>query len=694
MAFVLLKKSVSLGACFAVVTAALSGASLPASSSDIVPTIVNWNLTAAQITTQCAAAIAKARASVAALQASSGTHTFANTVLPLENLNSDLSDETVAQTFLAEVSPDKSVRDASQACQNDEAAFGADSTAVPAIYRDLLAAKKSGTARNDADRALTDLWVQAYQRSGAGLPAKQRAEFVALSKQLADMQTQFDQNYASDATTIVIAKDESAGLPSDFLASLKGAANGGFVVPVNDSTISVVLDNASVEAVRERYYMAFENKQADANVKLLQRAIGVRYRLARLMGYSSWAAYQMAPRVDTSPQHMQAFLSQLDAHLLPKAREDIATLTALKQSQTGDPKAVVRAWDVLYYLNQLKKTKYALDDNQVRQYFPAPHVVDSILSIYQKLLGVRFTPVVPANKWYPNVTEFAVSDTASGRFIGTFLLDLYPRPGKPGGAFNDPILSVRRRPDGSYRPPISAMVVSDWPAPLGGKPALLTHDDVVTFFHEFGHCMAALLTTAPYESLTQFQQDFVEAPSQMLENFTWNPTVLKQISSNVDTGAPLPDALIQKMIAARCTTDRLCNAYAATRQIMLSVVDLDYHTGGPNVDTTAIWAKVARTMTPVGMASGTHPQAQFTHLMSGYDAGYYVYLWSLVYAQDMFTAFQKGGLENPVVGMRYRKSILEPARTYDPNVEVRNFLGRPMDPAAFYAGFDRANATP
>jgi Zn-dependent oligopeptidase len=152
----------------------------------------------------------------------------------------------------------------------------------------------------------------------------------------------------------------------------------------------------------------------------------------------------------------------------------------------------------------------------------------------------------------------------------------------------------------------------------------------------------------------------------------------------------MPDTLIDKMIAARCISDRLCNGFAATRQILYAIVDLDYHTAGPHVDTTAVWARVTKDDTPVPMAPGIHPEAQFTHLMSGYDAGYYVYLWSLVYAQDMFTAFKSGGIENPAVGMRYRRTILEPARTYDPDTEVKNFLGRPMDPAAFYAGFDRA----
>ncbi len=673
----------------AMAIASYQPAALEAQSST-TPTIENWSLTAAQIKSSCSAAIDSARAAVAALANRAGPHTFANTVLPLENLNSDLNDATVAQTFLANVALDKSVRAASVDCSDAIAAFSADETANPPIYAALRQAKKSRTAKDVYDRALTDLWIQTFRAAGAGLSTQKRAEFIKLSKELDDLQNRADENLVNDTTTIEFSKDEIAGLPPDFLTSLKTAAGGGYIVPVNDSTNAIVMNNLSNEAARKRFYFTYYNRLVPGNLTLLQREIALRDRLAHLLGYSTYAAYAMATRTTTSPAKIEAFLYKLDGHLLPQARADIAELRALKAQLTGDPHATIFPWDTRYYLNVLQKTKYAVDRNEVRQYFPAPYVVDAILRIYQAILGVTFTAVLPATGWNPDVTEYAVSDTASGRFIGTFFLDLYPRDGKPGGAFNDPILPVRRRADGSWRAPISTIIVGTWPAPLDGKPALLTHDDVTTFFHEFGHNMAALLTTVPYESLTEFNLDFVEAPSQMLENFTWDPVILKKISSNVDTKQPLPDDLIAKMITARCASDRICNAYAATGQIVYALVDLKYHTAGPKVDTTAIWSQVAREYSPIPLPAGVHPQAQFTYFLDGgYAAGVYVYLWSLVYAQDMFTAFQKGGLESPSVGMRYRKTILEPARTYSPDVEVENFLGHPMSPAAFEAGFKK-----
>jgi thimet oligopeptidase len=664
---------------------AASGAA-PATAG-IHPTIIDWSLNVAAIKSSCAARIARARKRVTALVARPGARTFANSVLALENINADLDDDLAAQTFLSEVSPDKDIRQASLDCSNDVSGFQTDEDADPGLYRALSAGAAAHTEHTPYDRKLTELWLIALRRSGAALPAAQRAEFVRSSKRITDLQLQFTQNIANDTTTLSVAKDQAAGLPADLLATLKTTPDGAYVLPVNDSTESAVLDDASNADTRKRYYFAYFNRQVPKNVDLLQETIAARDRLAHLMGSPSWAAYQLLPRSVRTPQRVEAFLTQLDAHLLPKAKAEFAELAALKATQTGVAGATLDSWDVSYYRTQLSKTRYAVDQNEIKQYFPAQHTVDAILAIYQHILGVTFTQVTPANAWYPDVTEYAVSDTASGRFLGSFLLDLFPRAGKPGGAFNAPILPVRTI-DGRNRPPVSSIIVSDWPAAAPGKPALLTHDDVTTFFHEFGHNMAAILAEVPYETLTSFQIDFVEAPSQMLENFTWDRSILKQISSNVDTGAPLPDALIDKMLVARCASDRICNAWASVSQTFLALVDFAYHSSGPHVDTTAVWHRLSAQDTPLGNPPGVSPEAGFTHLMGGYDAGYYAYMWSLVYAQDMFTAFQKGGLESPVVGMHYRKTILAPAGTYDPDVEIKNFLGRPMSPAAFYAGFD------
>jgi len=655
-------------------TLPLGAAAKPAASA----LAIDWSLTPAAIGSSCAASIATMKRRADAIARVRGRRTFETVVLPLETASADFNDDLAAQGFLYNVSTDPKVRDASLKCATDAGNVLSEISARPELYRALADAQASATAKGAAQQKLTQLWLTALKRSGAGLPDAQRKEFVSLSQSLNDLQNKYNANLGNDASTIAITAAQAQSLPADFVAaSLKKDADGGYTVPVNESTIGPFMQNETDEAARKAYYVAYNNRGGDANVQLLQNAIATRDRLAHLLGYPTWAAYVLADRMAGSPQRVESFLSQIDTAILPKARQERAEDAALKTAQF--PGTQLEQWDQTYYENQLAKTKYSVDQNEIKQYFPVQHVVDSVLGIYQQLLGVKFTKVnVPV--WHPSVEAFDVADTATGKPLGRFYLDLFPRPGKYDHFANFPIIPRRVMPDGSVRLAESA-IVGNWPLPAPGKPALLQHGDVVVFFHEFGHCMAALLANEPYETLTNgFRQDFIEAPSQMLENFAWDPAILKRVSSNVTTGQPLPDALVQKMIAARYVH----YALQTTGQIMYATVDMKYHTMKPPVDTTAVWAATVAQTTPNQYVAGTHPQSEFGHLMGGYDAGYYGYLWSKVYAQDMFTRFKAQGLTNPVAGAAYRNDILAPARLVEPDQEVRNFLGRPMNPNAFY----------
>ena len=646
------------------------------------PTLIEWTLSPDQIAANCKTQIGKFDATLKRLVAFKGPHTFNNTLLPLENAEADLNDKLVADGFLFYMATDKAVRDASSKCNTDQSNYFSAFGARPDVYAMLSAVQKSGTAKTVADKKLLQIYLTSFIRSGAGLSAGKRKEFIALSDQLTALATTFSENLNNDATTITITPAQAASLPASFQATLKKNADGSFIVPVNESTASGFFNNQKDADARKAYYMAYNNRAA-GNVTVLEKAIAVRDRLAHILGFESWASYVLADRMAQNPQRVLKFEEDLDAKLLPQANVDIANLAKLKAQETGNPNASIDAWDVSYYNNQLIKTQYSVDNEAIKQYFPVEVTIDRIMNLYHKLLGVTFVKVVDPNSWNKqDVISYNVFDTKTGKFIGATYFDLFPRPGKFGHFANWPLEPARRLATGSYRPPVTA-ILGNWPRPAPGAPALLTHDDVVTFFHEFGHNLAALLSTAPYETLSGgFRQDFVEAPSQMLENFMWQPAILKEVSSNVTTGQPLPDDLIKKMIAARYVNE----AYFTVGQIKLGLVDMTYHTSGPTVDTTAVWADISKKYTPLAMPPGIHPQAAFGHLF-GYDAGYYSYLWALVYAQDMFTAFQKGGLESPVVGMRYRKTILEPARTLEPDVEVQQFLGRPMNADAFYQQF-------
>jgi thimet oligopeptidase len=664
-------------------TALLTALALPSVAS-AAPGSLDWNLTPAAISHGCDAAVALMGSRVRAIARPrpAGSATFANTILPLENASADESDALAAQLFLSNVATSKAVRDASLACETkSEDAFSA-LTALPALNAAVESAAASGTAQNVYDAKLTALWLETLHRSGAQLAASKRAEFVKLESTLHDVENRFGRNLADDTTTIDIGARDTGGLSQDELAAFTRAAGGGYTVPVNSGTYELLQDSNN-EATRRAYYMAYNNRAAALNVPLLEQALAIRDRLAHLLGYETWADYRLADRMAGTPARVEKFIGSTTTALQPAVAAQIEAMQAAVRGENRDARATLQPWDVKRGEYLVSKA-HAVDGEAVRQYFPVQHTIDAVLDVYHTLLGVTFSPVVPADAWAPGVLEYRVLDTASAKLLGITYFDLFPRPGKFDYFANFPILTVRDTPSG--RVPVAA-IVGNWPKPSPGSPALLSHDDVVTFFHEFGHDLAALLATAPYETLTDgFRTDFVEAPSQMLENFAWQPEILRRITSNWKTGAPMPDALIDKLVASRETT----HAYEVDRLLVYGKIDLEYHSMGPHVDTTAVWAKTAAQMLPLLYYPGTHPQVAFGHMMGGYDAGLYAYPWALVYAQDMFTAFSQGNVLDPAVGMRYRTTILAPARTYEPDDEVQAFLGRPSRPDAFYAEFSVA----
>ncbi|HLW38331.1 MAG TPA: M3 family metallopeptidase [Candidatus Eremiobacteraceae bacterium] len=676
-----MKRPLTLLASTAAAVAVLFSAGGAAALTPALPaqTGLNWHETPAQLTATCDSAIALAKQRVDAIASVPGNaNDFKTSIAALENVLADLTDQTTAQTTLNQLSPDKAIRDASTDCNQKASNYQVEVSADPRIYAEAQKVTANGTAKTIADRKLVEYYLINGRRSGAGLDDQKRKQVTQLFQHLNDLERDFALALSNDATTIAISKSEALSLPSNFVATLQKTPSG-YTVPVNESTYDQFMVNERSSAARKRFSVAYGNRGGQKNVQRLQDAVAVRDQLAHLLGFSDWAAYQLDAKMAKTPQRVETFLTQIDSTLLPKAKSEIASLTALKHSQ-GDPGPLER-WDYGYYENLLVKTRYQVNGQEVRQYFPIDHVISSVFAIYQKLLGVQFAEITPADAWAPGVREYSIADTATGKPIGWFYLDLFPRPGKYDHFANFPIRAGRVMPDGTYQKPVTS-IIGNWPVGAPGKPALLSHEDVITFFHEFGHAMHSSLCIAPYETLygTSVRPDFVEAPSQMLENFMWQPAILKEVSSNVETGQPLPDALIAKMLALKHVSDGM----TWTTQAFYAQYDMTIHSSGPDVNVDTAWSRLQPQMTPFTSVPGTHPEAGFGHLMGGYDAGYYGYLWSKVYAQDMFTVFQQGGLENPEVGMRYRKDILEPGATEEPDVLVERFIGRPLSYDAFY----------
>ena len=618
------------------------------------------------------------RASVqAAVSRPAATQTFANTLRPIEEAAGALSSRTNMLTSLLYLSPDKAVRDSSTTCNQLVTNFAVELQADPRIYAAAVRASRESLA--PVDRALAMRYVENGRHGGAALDSATRARTTAMLQRINDLSRDFSLALSSDSTRIALSDSEVAQLPPQLKAQVeqRGAQH---LLRVDASTREQFLRNHPSSDARRRFYIAFQRRGGEANLDRLRQAVAIRDSLAHLFGFPSWAAYQLDVKVAKTPQRAIDFIKHIDDGLLTKARRELDELAPIaEQDRLGHPVAV---WDLAFYSDKLRRARYAVDPNEVRQYFPVEHVVSAVLDIYQQLFGISLSEVKPADAWAPAIREFAVRDAATRRLMGTAYLDLFPRPDKFGHFAAFPITLSWRRPDGSRELPTVA-IVGNWPTPGGKEPSLLSHSEVLTFFHEFGHAVAALADRSPYVTVgtAALRQDFGEAPSQMLENWTWEPSVLARVSRHYATGKPLPDSLIRRMLALKHFRD----GFTGTSQAFYSAYDLALHTSGSSVDPLPLWNRLARELTPLPDPEGSLGPASFGHLMGGYDAGYYGYLWSKVYAQDLYTRFAREGALNPRTGHAYRQTILAPGATEEPDALLQKFLGRPLSYDAFFA---------
>jgi thimet oligopeptidase len=675
--------------CLALAALALAGAppcagaqgssGTPASAAD--DSLEVWRLSAPALAARCRDAVARARAGADGITAAADAPGSAFARLQAaEQVNADLLRSTIMIRNLQVMSADAAARDSSVACDQLVTDFGTAWAADSRLYALARRAQgelgDGGGARPPADRQLARLYVEAGRQAGAGLDSAARTVAVRLLQRHANLERAFSLALAADSSRIRIPLRDTAGLDPQLRAQLAREGDS-LVVPVNASTVSPFEQTERNRDARRRYYLAYNSRGGQANVALLDSALAVRDSLAHLLGFPNFGAYQLSTRMAGSPDRVLALLTRLRAPLRRKATEEVATLLPLaRRDGIAGP---LEAWDLSYYAERLKQSRYAISQTAIQQYFPVDHVLPEVMRLYSELLGVRFEAVASAGGWAPEVTRYTVLDAATGRALGRVYFDLYPRPNKYQHFADFTVVPNARRPDGSRQLPWTA-IVGNWPLPAPGHPALLTHGDVQTFFHEFGHAMAAVLDQSPYPTTSNYRQDFVEAPSQMLENWVWQPSILKRISRHVTTGEPLPDSLITRMVALKHLFDG--NGWGS--QVFYATYDMLLHTAPTRSDPTRTWFDLWPQILPYAQPAGTIPEASFGHLMSGYEAGYYGYLWSKLYAQDLFSRFARDGIMDARAGRAYRDDILAPAGTEEPDVLMRRFLGREVSDAAFF----------
>ena len=623
-----------------------------------------------------------------------GAVNFTNTFVALDDLNWHIGLASDRLGLIEQSSTNADVRDAATDAikQLSEWAVGID-------YRaDVYAALKSFAATqpklNGEDKKLYDDTLRDYRRAGLELPKAQRDEVEKLRKELTALETDFENNVTKAHASLKFTKAELAGVPEDFLAQ-QGIKTGDnkFTLKANITFhYLMVEDNAKLEATRRRMMTAQCNLAREANIPLLQKILVLRDEIATKLGYNNYADYATETRMVKNGKAAIDFLESLKTGLQPKYDAELAEFRALKIAETGDTNTVVNAWDWRYFANQLKRTKYNVDAEQLRVYFPYQNVLEGMFKIYQRIFGLKFARVEPPYKWVGDLQLYTVSDAKTGEPMGLFYLDMFPRDGKYNHFAQFGIIEGKRLPDGKYQRPVCALVCN-FPPPQPDKPSLLSHDEVETVFHEFGHAMHTILTRAQYSRFagTSVPQDFVEAPSQMLENWPWDKTVLDSFAADYrDPKKKIPQDILAQLKAARFAT------YATyyRRQLSFGLTDLTLHTQIHATNAADVLPLANKVLSDVSFPVPPDSAfvAYFGHII-GYGAGYYGYAWADAIAADMATVFEQSpdGFFDKKTGLRMRNEIYAVGDSRDINVSIEQFLGRPRSITPF---LKRIGATP
>lgn len=607
--------------------------------------------------------------------------TFENTILGYEKAFDRYGDALGMSGFLSYVSPDKEFRDTALALQMQISQYMVDVATRRDVYRAIREYTDTHPKLEGEEAKLVKDMLIGFKNSGMDLNDKDLETFKALNKQKAEYVIKFDKNVQEYKDPLPVTKEQLAGLGEDYINKLEKTPEGKYLVTLDYPDYVPFMLNADDASARQALEFKYNRRGGEENVTLLENTVTLRRKIAKLLGYKTHAHARLENRMAKNPEAVFSFLKDLEKKLKPMAKKEDKELIAYKNAKTGSKAKTLAAWESGYWSNKYRKEYLELDSEKIKEYFPSQVVVDGMLELFGTVFGIAFEPAdIPT--WHPDVKAFKIVDAQNKELLAYFYMDLYPREGKYKHAACFDLVSGELKEDGTYQTPFVA-IVANMNKPSKDTPSLLKHSEVETLFHEFGHVLHNALTKAKYSALsgTNVSGDFVEVPSQMLERWAWDPSVLKSISKHYKTGEPLPDDLIKRMLDAK--------NYGAggqyLRQNFFAQYDMTLHTRAKTPDSTKLYFSLTKKIrgSALPLTPGTIPQASFGHLMGGYDAGYYGYLWSEVIAEDFFGEFAKAGLRNPQTGLKFRKEILERGGTLEEEEMVENFLGRKVSNKPF-----------
>ena len=611
--------------------------------------------------------LARAREILDRLVAVAGRRSIPNTLAQYDHLMRELDRAASEASLIRNVHPDSALRQAADRSEQRVSALATEISLDRRVFQALEALdldQADPVTRHYVGRIRRD-----FRLAGVDKDPATRARIKTLRDELVVIGQEFDRNIRDDVRTIDVASAaELDGLPADFIAAHPPGADGGIQLTTDYPDVLPVLTYARSGDLRRRVRAEFDNRAYPKNMAVLDRMIATRHALARLLGFDSWADYALADKMVGSAANASAFIDRVVAASKDAAEREYRTLLRRKRQDHRGATGIHR-WETGYLRELVRRSDYDFDSQQVRPYFPYERVRQGVLDLSARLFGVSFRKMTDAPVWHPSVEAWEMLE--DGVLVGRFYLDMHPRPGKYGHAAH---FRVRTGTTDGALP--ESVLVCNFPGGKPGEPGLMDHSDVQTFLHEFGHLMHSQLARQRWAGVSgvRTEWDFVEAPSQMLEEWGWDPAVLASFARHHETGEPIPAELVRRLKRA---TD-FGRALDMRTQMTYARISLSLYDRPPaQVDTDSIVSAVTRAYTPVPPMEGTHMQTSFTHL-NGYSAFYYTYMWSLVIAKDLFSRFDQSDLMAPEPARRYRRLILERGGSTPAARMVEEFLGRPF----------------